>query len=158
MKKFILSIVILISLSLSVNAQNYQTGIGIRGGLSNGITIKHFINSFNALEGIVAARWGGVLITGLFEFDNEFYNASGLTWYYGVGGHVGIWDVPRHADWWVEGEVTSPVIGADGIIGIEYTFPGFPISISLDWKPALNLIGYTGAWADSGAFSIRYVF
>lgn len=157
MKKFILTMALMMSLAVTLNAQNYNTGIGLRGGLSNGITIKHFVSSYNAFEGIVAARWGGILITGLFEFDNSF-NTPGLTWYYGVGGHVGIWDVPRHADWWTEGEVTSPIIGVDAIIGIEYTFPNFPISISLDWKPAMNLIGYTGAWADSGAFSIRYVF
>ena len=157
MKKIILILVVLMAMVVSLNAQNYYTGIGLRGGLSNGITIKHFITSDKALEGIVASRWSGVLITGLLEFDNEF-NVDGLTWYYGAGAHVGIWDVPKHASWWVEGDVTSPIIGVDGIIGIEYAFSDFPISLSLDWKPAINLIGYTGAWADSGAFSIRYIF
>ena len=157
MKKIILTIAIIIASIFSINAQNYETGIGFRGGLSNGVTIKHFVTSYTALEGIIAARWGGVLITGLYEFNNEFYT-EGLDWYYGIGGHVGIWDTPRNANWWVVGEVSSPIIGIDAIIGIEYTFPEFPISLSLDWKPAVNLIGYTGAWADSGAFSIRYVF
>lgn len=157
MKKIIIGLIFLMASSLSLNAQNYNTGIGIRGGLSNGLTIKHFVSSSSAIEGIVAGRWGGILITGLYEFDNEF-NTPGLNWYYGAGGHVGIWDTPKHASWWVEGDVSSPVIGVDAILGIEYTFADFPVSISLDWKPAINLIGYTGVWADSGAFSIRYVF
>ena len=157
MKKIVLGIMLLMAFSVSVDAQNYNTGIGFRGGLSNGFTIKHFISSNSAIEGIVAGRWGGILITGLYEFDNEF-NTPGLNWYYGAGGHVGIWNTPKHASWWVEGDVSSPIIGVDAVLGIEYTFDNFPISISLDWKPAINLIGYTGVWADSGAFSIRYVF
>lgn len=157
MKKIVLTLIVLMGLSFALNAQNYYTGIGVRGGLSNGITIKHFIAPDKAFEGIVAARWGGVLITALIEFDNDT-NASGLTWYYGAGGHIGFWDAPKNASWWVDGDVSSPIVGVDGIIGLEYTFDNFPISLSLDWKPAINLIGFTGAWADSGALSIRYVF
>jgi len=157
MKKFVFGMMLLMAFSISLNAQNYTTGVGFRGGLSNGLTIKHFISSSSAIEGIVAGRWGGILITALYEFDNEF-NTPGFNWYYGAGGHVGIWNTPKHASWWVEGDVSSPIIGVDAVLGIEYTFPEFPLSISLDWKPAFNLIGYTGVWADSGAFSIRYVF
>jgi hypothetical protein len=157
MKKVVLTIAILISITFTLKAQNYYTGVGLRGGLSNGITVKHFVSETNAVEGIIASRWGGVLITGLFEFENEF-NTPGLTWFYGAGGHVGIWNTPKNASWWVDGDVSSPIVGVDGIIGIEYTFDSVPISLSVDWKPAINLIGYTGAWADSGAFSIRYVF
>lgn len=157
MKKIILTLVVLMALTVSLNAQNYYTGIGFRGGLSNGLTIKHFVDADKAIEGIIAARWGGVLITALIEFDNDF-NAEGLTWYYGAGAHIGFWDTPKNASWWNDGDVTSPIVGVDGILGIEYTFPRFPISLSLDWKPAINLIGFTGAWADSGAMSIRYVF
>ena len=49
-------------------------------------------------------------------------------------------------------------IGIDGIIGIEYNIEPIPFNISLDWKPGLNLIGYTGFWGDELAFSIRYIF
>jgi len=33
-----------------------------------------------------------------------------------------------------------------------------PFNISIDWKPAYNLWGYSGFWADGGALSIRYIF
>ena len=47
-------------------AQDYNTGIGLRGGLSNGLTIKHFISSNTALEGIISTRWRGLELTGLY--------------------------------------------------------------------------------------------
>lgn len=154
MKKLIIVGLILFGFVFTLHAQNFNTGIGLRGGTANGLTIKHYVSSSTAIEAIVATRWRGVLITGLVEIDNEF-NTPGLNWFYGVGAHIGFWD---NTSWWVENETTSPVIGADAILGIEYTFEDIPISLTLDWKPAINLIGFTGAWADSGAFSIRYVF
>ncbi|MCP4551513.1 MAG: hypothetical protein GY834_05640 [Bacteroidetes bacterium] len=154
MKKLTLVGLVLFGLGFTLNAQNYNTGVGLRGGTANGLTIKHYVSPSTALEAIFASRWNGVLITGLVEIDNEF-NTPGLNWFYGAGAHIGFWD---GASWWIDGETTSPIIGIDAILGIEYTFEDLPISLTLDWKPAINLIGFTGAWTDSGAFSIRYVF
>ena len=50
------------------------------------------------------------------------------------------------------------VIGIDGILGMEYNIQEIPFNISLDWKPAFNLIGYTGFWGDEIALSIRFIF
>jgi hypothetical protein len=50
------------------------------------------------------------------------------------------------------------VVGLDGILGLEYSFVGIPINISVDWKPAFNFAGHSGFWADGGAISIRYIF
>ena len=57
-----------------------------------------------------------------------------------------------------EGGSTYTVIGIDGIIGLEYSFTEIPINVSIDWKPVLNIIGYSGFWGDGGALSVRYMF
>jgi hypothetical protein len=57
------------------------------------------------------------------------------------------------------GAVDGPVaVGLDGIIGLEYALPDAPLSISLDWKPAFNILGPVGLVGDEGALSVRYRF
>ncbi len=156
MKKLILSFTFLFFLSGVTLAQNYTTGIGLRGGFSNGLTVKHFVSANNALEGILSTRWGGFNVTGLYEIHNYPFAVQGLSWYYGFGAHIGFWD--GNDVGWADDDGAYTVIGADGVIGLEYNFVEVPINLSLDWKPSLNLIGHSGFWGDGGALSIRYIF
>jgi len=156
MKKLFLALVLLLTTTLISNAQDYNTGIGFRGGFSNGLTVKHFVSSKDALEGILTSRWHGFNITGLYEIHNQAFDTPGLKWYYGFGGHIGFWD--GHYNPWFHNSSTYTVIGVDGIIGMEYSFDEVPINLGLDWKPGLNLIGYTGFWADELALSVRFIF
>lgn len=158
MKRTILSLAFTFILVIAINAQDYRTGIGIRGGLTSGLTVKHFLNEKNALEGLFATRWRGFEITGLFEIHNQAFKVERLNWYYGFGGHIGFWNGKYTHNYWGEEGRTYTVIGIDGILGIEYNFEAVPINIGLDWKPALNLSGYTGFWGDNGALSIRFIF
>lgn len=156
MKKLLLIFALLFCMVSYSNAQDYNTGIGLRGGLSNGLTIKTFIAERTALEFLVASRWKGFSITGLYEIHNQAFNTNGLKWYYGVGAHVGFWD--GHNVKWADNDDSYTVIGFDGILGLEYSFPEIPINLSIDWKPEFNVSGYSGFWGDSGAISIRYIF
>lgn len=158
MKKIALTIFLSVFfLSLSY-AQDYNTGIGVRGGYANGLTIKHFISSNSALEGIISSRWKGFQITGLYEIHNRAFNTDRLNWYYGFGGHVGFWDGDDTNEHWGDPGKSYTVIGIDGIVGLEYNFSEIPFNLSLDWKPSYNLSGYTGFWGDGGALSLRYIF
>lgn len=139
-----------------LQAQDYTTGIGLRGGPSSGVTIKHFIDSKRALEGIVNTRWRGFNATVLIEVHDRFFKTNRLNWYYGVGGHVGYWNGDRNP--WFNDDDNYTVIGIDGIIGLEYNFAEIPFNISIDWKPAWNVIGHTGFWGDDGGFALRFVF
>lgn len=157
MKKIVLALTLIISMTALSYAQDYQTAVGIRGGLSNGITAKKFLGDKSAVEGILSTRWSGFNITGLYEIhsDNAF-DVERLNWYYGVGGHIGFWN-GTYTTWGTAG-TSYTVIGIDGIIGMEYNFMEIPINISLDWKPALNLVGNREFWPDGGAASVRYYF
>jgi len=154
-----LTIFVALFFSLTLTAQK-QNAIGLRAGWGTGVTFQHYVKSNHAIELIFNSRWRGATITGLYEVHNPFFDVAGVQWYYGVGAHVGMYRYYKHGPRWYGDEWTGSraVIGADGILGIEYFFDEIPFQLSLDWKPVINLIGYSGFWGDEGAFSIRYVF
>ncbi len=156
MKKIIITASILFFTLFTSNAESYDTGIGIRGGWASGLTAKHFIGDKAALEGILSTRWRGFNITGLYEIHNIAFDTPGLYWFYGFGGHIGFWDGNRNP--WFDDTDNYTVFGIDGIIGMEYVFADLPLTVGIDWKPAINIAGHGGFWGDSGALSIRYIF
>lgn len=158
MKKFLMICLSVFCLTVVINAQDYNTGIGIRGGFESGLTIKHFTTQSTAMEFILASRWRGFNFTGLYEKHNKAFDTDGLRWYYGFGAHIGFWNGNYTYNYWGTRGTNYTVIGIDGILGLEYSFKEAPINIGIDWKPAFNLIGYQGFWADGGALSIRYIF
>ena len=155
MKKSILTIAAALIIGIAVQAQDYNTGIGLRGGFSQGFTIKHFIGDNTAIEGIIGTYdfKGGVAVTGLYEIHARAFEVPGLNWYYGFGGHLAFLN-ENHGNV----EENTSVLGIDGILGMEYNIEDIPINISVDWKPAFDIIGYTKAGFNRGALSVRYVF
>jgi hypothetical protein len=151
MKKIILTLILVLSILMSAGAQDYKTGIGLRGGISQGLTLKHFLNEKTAVEGLLQTHWGGVELTGLYEiFNARAFDVERLNWYYGFGAHIGSYnnaDLP-----------SGTVLGLDGILGLEYSFVEAPINIGVDWKPVFNLVGDNNFRGDGIALSIRYIF
>jgi hypothetical protein len=161
MKKIIIGLFFLLFISAaSVNAQDYNTGIGLRGGPFNGLTIKHFLSSNTAVEGVLSTQWSGWLISGTWEKHATAFNTEGLKWFYGVGAHIGFWNNSNFPGS-NNNQQSNTVLGVHGALGLEYTFNEIPFSIGADWKPALNLIGYNDQqfWGSnmSGAY-IRFNF
>lgn len=156
MKRTLIAFFIFLFFGHVAHSQDYSTGIGLRGGLSSGLTIKHFLGANKAVEGIFDSRWHGVSLTGLYEIHAQAFDTDRLNWYYGAGAHIGFYDTQYKK--WGDNSGGYSIVGIDGILGIEYNFKEIPINISADWKPALNLLGYSGFWADGGAISIRYIF
>lgn len=145
---------LLLAISTTISAQNYNTGIGARVGFFNGLTVKHFLNPNNAVEGILNFRWDGVIVTGLYEWQNPLPNAPGFDYYLGLGGHIGFFDDYEWDDEYDDG--TTSVVGVDLIVGLEYTFDQAPFTIGLDYKPAFNFIGDNHIWADGLALNLRF--
>jgi hypothetical protein len=156
MKRRIIIVFMLAVLSLASYGQDYRTSLGLRAGLPYGLTVKHFLNKHNALEGVLAARWQGFIITGLYENEHQTGQYPGLNWFWGFGGHIGFWGADENPN--LEPTYSGSVIGVDAILGIEYTFDEIPLNLSLDLLPSVNLIGHTGWGGINGAISIRYVF
>lgn len=162
MKKILITALCIMGMTSFSQAQDYHTAIGLRGGLSNGLTIKHFTSSTVAIEGIIATRWNGINVTGLYEKHMRAISTAPLNFYYGLGAHIGTWNGRyTYKDKyyrWGERYERYTVVGIDAILGLEYTFKEIPFNIGIDWKPAYNIIGYQGWWADEGAISLRFTF
>jgi len=154
MKKYII-IGVVSFFSLTTFSQSYDNAVGLRGGLASGITFKHMLGDKAGLEFIADSRWRGFSLTGLYEIHAQAFNVDGLNWYYGLGAHVGSFRGNNRNIYFTDDRT---IVGIDGIIGIEYNITDIPINISLDYKPAFNIIGYSGFWGDNGALSIRYYF
>ena len=162
MKKLLLCFLVIGTFTtFKTSAQSYTNAIGARLGFTQGITFRHFLHEEAAIEGILSTRWNGFLLTGLYEVHKQL--SGELNWFYGGGAHIGYWSNPPAR---VRGDHirdSYTVVGVDFILGLDFTFPDIPINLSLDWKPAINLIngniiGDGPFWIDGGALSIRYAF
>ncbi len=158
----------LLLVTLTTTAQDYKTGIGFRlGGLNSGLTVKHFISSDAALEGILGFGYRSFLVTGLYEKHVAIENAQGLKWLYGGGAHIGffryggdyyIFKSHGNKYYYEEHDGDGFVIGGiDFIIGMDYKFNKAPINIALDLKPFVDVNHGLQGYFD-GAISFRFVF
>ena len=161
-KKAILLFIIVTLTTVSAQAQSYNTGIGLRlGGLTSGLSIKHFTTGDAAIEGILSLGQNGFLITGLYEAHNPVAGAQGLKWLYGGGGHIGFFSDRGRYYYTFRGDRVyynnASIIGVDLILGLDYKFTGAPINIGLDVKPILDFTEGTYIFFDTG-LNIRYAF
>ena len=158
MKRLLIALILIISFNLS-KAQIANHALGLRLGGGNGvgteISYQHGLGNLNRLEfdlGITSARhfstWG---LSGLYQW---VWNIDeGFNWYAGVGGRIGSWN--WDSGW--EEDSGGVFLAAAGDIGIEYNFP-IGIQLSLDARPAINLVNSGDSFNNNIAFSIRYCF
>lgn len=164
-----LSISLILLISINSNAQSYETAIGLRlGGISSGITVKHFMNSTAAMEGILSFNKHSLMLAGLYEKHYPFPKVEGLSWFYGGGAHLGLFNNDYGYEYFyykghhnkvliIEHANADVSFGLDFIIGLDYKITNTPINICLDVKPFFDLLpGFYGYW--EGAFSLRFTF
>jgi len=132
-----------------LSAQDYKVAIGIRFStspptLSNSFSIKYFIDSTNALEGLISfgTRFG---LGGLYERHQLIGATPAFTWFWGAGGYVGFQD---NQTW----------VGPTGAIGLDYKFSNAPINLSLDWKPELDILPAINFVPDAFGLTARFTF
>jgi hypothetical protein len=147
MKKVVLMIIIVLcTVGSRSYAQEYKMAIGARftnaqATVNNSISFRYFLNEGSALEALVS--FDPLSIGGLYEVFRPL-GAPGLQWFFGGGGYVSFSD--------------NDVLGAMGIIGMDYKFQKIPLNISLDWKPELNLVKEVGFEAATVGLGIRFAF
>src|SRR5258706_6542109 len=93
MKKVILVLLLVVAVcSLdTLHAQNYRTAVGIRlsssaAMVNNSVSVKHFINSKTAIEGLLSFS-DPLALGALVEFHQPI-STAGLQWFYGGGGYI----------------------------------------------------------------------
>ncbi len=169
MKKIAI-ILLIISFTGSAYSQIYEKQVGMRLGVTSGITGKIIKNDRTAIEGTLGFREGGIQLYGLVESYHPLIKTNTTHWmiYFGGGGHMGYINGYNRVRRWSntsgyyyeEQRVAGMVIGIDGVIGTDYTFNKVPITLSLEFKPFLELQDfrtfYVNFW-DVG-FGIKYSF
>lgn len=148
-------------ISKQTKAQDYKMAAGLKfGGYENGISGKYFMDNSVALEGVLGFRQNGVVITGLYEINQEAFNVPQLKFYYGFGAHIG--SIGQGTYRTFNGSDRSYnnaqlLLGGDGVLGLEYIIPQSPIAISLDLNPRVELV--TGPFFDiAPGLGLKYVF
>ena len=169
MKKVVL-IAVVFFVTASVYSQVYEKQVGLRLGVTPGITAKIIKNDRTAIEGMLGFRNGGIQMYGLVESYHPLIKTNTRHWmiFFGVGGHIGyINGYDRVKRWsntagyyYEEQRISGIVLGIDGVIGTDYTFNKVPITLSIEFKPFFELQDFSrfdvNFW-DFG-FGIKYSF
>ena len=143
MKKLIL-LTATILLFINTDAQKTYGNIGIRGGESSGIIYNFYADGANSLGILLKLSHENFRVTILKEkYLPVLLNYSEhLFFYKGIGAHAGF------ESWYKNNFFNeyyyrryAPVIGVDGIAGIEYRFFKYPISCGIEYKPYIDLLG-----------------
>jgi hypothetical protein len=143
MKRFILTIVCVVALTLPSFAQQDGLGIGLVFGYpSTGISAKVFTGS-NAFD--AAATWSlddenGYLLAWADYLAHNYSLSSSLPWFVGIGGFIGL------------GNTLG--IGARVPVGITYLFDG-PFDIFVEIAPRLEVLPDLD-FGIGGGFGFRY--
>ena len=165
MKKIILSI--LISLPIILNAQDFKRSVGFRGGESTGITFRFFSDENNAAEALLSFRDGGIQFTVLKELYMPVLlkYSDHIFLYKGYGGHIG-YSQRTHHDFFEGNNVnwyhlkSAPLLGIDGVMGLEYRLFKYPLTGGIDFKPFAEIGGRRffrlNLW--DFAFTLKYTF
>lgn len=145
-QKFLLVLFTALVMATNAKAQDYQTAVGIRlsshdAAINNSISLKHFVNSNIALEGLLSFG-DPVSLGALVEAHHPINGAAGLNWLVGGGAYVGFGGVRN--------------FGGQGILGLDYKIASIPLNLSLDWKPELNFIRDISFEPAAVGFSARF--
>lgn len=162
MKKFLLSLGLVLAATVAVYAQPRAIGANIGYGAS--FSYQHGFGEANFLDvNVDVPFFSGLGATVTYDWVDPF-NASipwseqgSWNWYLGVGGTGGIY-----------GFSSSPAgfVGVAGHVGIAYDF-WFPLQLSLDYRPNIGVTIAPGAQGAAfnipglyGGFSlgVRYLF
>ncbi|MEN9986967.1 MAG: hypothetical protein RLZZ585_6 [Bacteroidota bacterium] len=135
MKRFLLSCSLLFTLTLF--GQRYTNSVGLRFsniGLTQ-INAKHYMNASNAVEVSLGGSTNYIWMQGNYEWQHPL--VDDLDYYFGAGPGVGI----------VSGNPIMQnsandrfMLGANGVIGLEYKLPDYPFTFAIESGPYLQII------------------
>ena len=151
MKRLLVIIAGLVLASSMAGAQSYDWAAGLRAGIDGtGLTGKMNFGGGRTVEAMaVYGQYGydrhssrdgyyddhvhpynHITFAAFYEWNAPVIG-DGFNLYYGLGGHVG--GASSCDD-------SALIVGADLILGLEYSLPTFPLAISLDYRPFLDMV------------------
>jgi hypothetical protein len=151
--KFIF-IIFFFAISLSGMAQ--EKTLGLRLGWGGGLSYVQSITDDQDLELILSPRWGGIILTGLYERKVPL-SSNSWNLFYGGGLHVGYHHRYNYVGEGFNGDPLYINLGFDLIAGIKYRFDSFPIEVSADYKPSIELLAKRNLLLEEFGISCRYL-
>jgi len=170
MKRTTVTILLIIFASTGLlKGQNVSKQVGLRTGYRGGIFYQLTSDAGNAEAGyqaMLSFNNNGIQLTGLkIIYETSISEISpDLFFAWGYGGHLGF-IYSDHLGFLGErysfrGERFCPLVGADGWISAEYRFRDFPLNISLNLKPFVEITvpAFVKIMPGDLGISISYVF
>jgi hypothetical protein len=154
MKKLVLLFFLVSGFALSsqVQAQDYQSAIGLRLGSPLSASYKFFISEPGAIELYLGFAnnfgSGSFSIGGMYQhhLPVNISGLEGLNWYFGGGANILFFNCTG----------CGTAFGINGVIGLDYTFEDTPINLSVDYMPNFLITGYGDGYTSYGALAVRY--
>lgn len=152
MRSIIITVFLFLLLTSGTKGQEHKHAISGRAGLSSGIAYQIMVDDFRGYKGLMSFRDGGIQITALIESYRPLYLkfTDKMYYYTGMGAHIGFTRWPPQRGLYPNPFYTydgnghfAPVIGLDGIIGLEFRLSRIPLTFCLDAKPFFELFGQT---------------
>ena len=146
MKKMILTLALVASMVVVVNAQADTKNIGVRLTYGAEISYQQPLGSSNRLE-IDAGLWAfnALSATAIYQWVWDLSEvATGLNWYAGFGAGLLTYE-------------NFFGVGPFGQVGIEYNF-NIPLQLSLDYRPGWYIFPNSGYSYEGIALGVRYKF
>lgn len=162
--------IILLVLTLTSFSQEYEKSLGLRFGVTTGLTYKKFLDKSRAMEATLSTRQQGFQLTAIrMSHELSLYQYSQHIYFmYGYGGHIGYYRDSEFSAFFLptplkfKNKVMAPAMGIDGYIGFEYRFDNLPLALVVDYKPYFGfcLPGFH-VWNDMNpfdfGFSVKYI-
>jgi len=165
MKNILISIITL--LSLNTFGQFYPLEAGGVGGISSGFTFRAYLQEDLSYEALLSFRSQGTQFHLLRQNHQELHltEDGSINLVYGFGTHLGFYYSDSYTVFFQDinygRRVFSPVLGADGFVGIEYRFHEIPLSFGLNYKPymevSLRQIFGINLWDFGFTFKYRFI-
>ncbi len=133
------------------NDGTYNWAVGFKY-TPTAISVKHYTYRGDAIEFLLSKHELGTRLTTLLELCPKLNKSGSIRGILGVGGHIGIWDDGVKKNSYIK----NPIVGLDGIVGIEYKIPKAPIAFQLDYQPGIDLIGNSDTHRNWGGLTIKF--
>ncbi len=134
---------------ISGSAQDAGKEVGIRGGITSGITYRQYLEHNFSYEGLLSFRQDGLQFTLLRQIHEQALLdvSDNLYIVYGYGAHVGFFYASDYKMFiynriYYPERRFSPVVGIDGYGALEYRMSSYPLSFALDYKPFFEVSTY----------------
>lgn len=152
MKKILLTVIAVLTISVAASAQSRALGVRLGGNAE--VSYQHYMIGDSFLEadlGLAFLNDSGFYASGIYNF--VIGNLNSINIYAGPGVCIGAHNTVNEND----KITTNFALGIAGQLGAEWQMGVIPFNLSLDWRPYFDFIGHGLGWT-SLALGLRYRF